>query len=140
MRFKLVEFAYSKRKIEDSLVDHTGEIINHIIKLCLYPHSEYENHWKKEVYSFIHDIKKLNYNNKFPSAKFIYDKTFGVWSDTISERIDSIEEEYGKSLEYNVYSKCYTVCDAYFRWLASQLSTKGIVSISKVCEELDKLI
>ena len=129
MKFRLVEFAYDRRKIEDILVNKSPEILEHLIKIYFYPGNDNTNHWKDEIYSFINRVPKIKFNN-----------TFGVWGDTIPNIVDKVLDEYGDSnREYNM-SDCLDFCSRYFTWLSNELSSKGLISKKDVYEIIDNLL
>ena len=140
MKFRLVEFAYDRRKIEDILVNKSPEILEHLIKIYFYPGNDSINHWKDEIYSFINRVPKVKFNNKFPSSKFIYDKTYGVWWDTIPNIVDKVLDEYGDSNRDSNMSDCLDFCSRYFTWLSNELSSKGLISKKDVYEIIDNLL
>ena len=64
MRIFVTEFAESKKEIERELKPKTENIIEHLFKLYLVPEHTAVNHWKQEIYSFLHTIDKLKGNIK----------------------------------------------------------------------------
>lgn len=140
MRFRLNEFAYDRHKIEDMLVNKSPEIVEHLIKIYLYPDDVNTNHWKDEIYSFINRVPKIKFNNKFPSSKFIYEKTYGVWWDTIPNMIKKVVSEYGDyHINYNI-GDILDFCSRYFNWLSRELSSNGLILKKNVYSTIDELL
>ena len=59
------------------------------------------NHWKQEIYSFIHNVDKLKGNKRFPTSKQIYDWTYGkkedVWTTKeLVQIMNDFDENYSK--------------------------------------------
>lgn len=147
MILNLNEYAYKKRQLEDKLYSNTEQIIEHLFKLYLLPNHSARNHWKQEIYSFLHSIDKLKGSNKRPTPAQIYTWTFGNKEDTIDNyfvkvMIDTINYQYKENIKLNinvVKNNILFVCRSYFKWLAKELSTKGIVSPQQIYKKLDEL-
>ena len=148
MKLFITEFAESKKEIERELSRHTSVIMEHLEKLVFMPKHNAVNHWEGEIYGQLCKINKLSGKNKYPSARQIYDWTWGKWGDTISlpyirKTIKALEQEYNyKSTltEKDFLNKLQFVGDTYFKWLSKELSESGRVTTYEVYEILDKLI
>lgn len=149
MRIFVTEFADSKREIERELKPKTENIIEHLFKLYLVPEHTAVNHWKQEIYFFLHTIDKLKGNNKRPSKKQLYDWTFGKKEDLFDDdyytegMIETIEYTYNVNITadtFEVNEAMFQICKSYFAWLAEILSEKGIVVPRQVYNKLDELL
>ena len=148
---RLFEFAENKKEIERHLTNQTDIIVEHILYLIMDKDNNAVDHWKNEIYSFLHTVKKLSGKNKFPTAKQIYDWTYCKISDCITDmrwvRVfveDACDKEgftYTSISSFSTISKQLdSFCRDYFSWLGENLSKVGIVSKQNVFKELDKLM
>ena len=107
MRIFVTEFAESKKEIERELKPKTENIIEHLFKLYLVPEHTAVNHWKQEIYSFLHTIDKLKGSNKRPTKEQIYKWTFGKKEDLFDD--DYYTKRYNKINDYMHNSSTYIV-------------------------------
>lgn len=120
------------------------EVITHIAKLYLFPNNINKNHWQREIYAFISQVPKLKHSKKFPTAKWIVDKTIGEYTD----RLDVFEANLlflknsgiPNMRENATALELYEICQSYMNWLAEKLSTRGLVFEDEVKTQLTKLI
>lgn len=147
MKIYLTEFAEKQTEIGKDLKSHTSELLETLIKIYLYPNHESTNHWKKEVYSFIHRVPLMKKPRKhvYPSNKFIYNNTWKIWGDTCPAKVKVIEKDYGPSIFNstslnNFYNIIEAYCEEYFNWLSNTLSQDGAVSRQEVYNKIDELL
>ena len=138
-------FAMSRSvaEMKASLEDHTRPIIEHILKLYLYPNCSTTDHWKTEVYSAIHEVFRLKTNNKFPSPKFILDNTIKINESIIPAMYRQVKLEYqDESLAIrsgaNVREAQNLVFE-YFTWLADALQPTGKIIRKQVFLQLESM-
>lgn len=123
------------RKIEDA----SEEIVVHLIKVLLFPDVQERNHWKKEIWSFLPRISKLKSTNKFPTYKQIYKSLWNSYEDVIFDYIPGILEDI-EELPITVDRRCvYYAIQEYMKWLATELSQKGIVSNTAVSTKIEHI-
>lgn len=127
-------------KIYDKLTDAADKIVEHIVKLALFPNCiEEANHWKREIFSFLWKIDKLKGKNKYPSEKFIYN-ALSVHTDNIEVYMDVISNDF-KEAPSSVSVKSMTDCvDSYMHWAAHTLSATGRLQSSEIYAKLDELL
>lgn len=133
-------FAVSRSRLADDLDNHTSSVAHALAQLYLFPNSQYENHWRQEVWAGLHEVKKLK-NNKYPSSKFIFENTwmlssphkhdFFIWAKYHESELSPIDN-YSEN-EFNEIATCY------FRWLAEKLSVQGFIPPVQVYQKLDEL-
>ena len=136
--------AAKQSEYESKLALIFPEVIAHIAKLYLFPNNINKNHWQREIYAFISQAPKLKHSKKFPTAKWIVDKTIGEYKD----RLDVFEADLiflknsGMSdMRKNATAlELYRICQSYMNWLAEKLSTLGVVFEDEVKAQLTKLI
>lgn len=136
---KILFMAAENKMIRDRLESNTPQIIEHIIKLCLYPKNESTNHWNREIWAAIHFVQKQKRTNKFPSSKFIYEATWGTDGDMLDQFLQLVLSEYGdpkSALQVNIEHTCIE----YFKWLSNNLSENGLVTNQQVTDKLDELL
>lgn len=123
------------RKIEDA----SEEIIVHLIKVFLFPNVQERNHWKKEIWSFLPRISKLKSTNKFPTDKQLCKALWNSYEDVIFDYIPVILEDM-EELPITIDRKCiYYAIQDYMKWLATELSQKGIVSNTAVSIKIESI-
>lgn len=139
---KLNEMADTKKEITESIHNKEWMISEHLIKCMLYPKSENINHWKVELYGFVHNVNKVKGTNKYPSYKQLYKWVLNRFEDSLLDRIDGyvsdITRKYG-NVEYNK-QMLYDKIIEYFKWLLQNLSEKGYVTRQEVSDKIDILI
>jgi hypothetical protein len=134
-------FANRKSDVAAMIEENTREVIEHLIKLWLFPDAEDCNHWKQEVYNFLYRVPRLKGSNKFPSKKFILKNTIDVNRRSITSLLRIVLTDYGDSYAQvrQRYATMQTHIEYYFEWLAEELSKHGEVARNDVYSELSKL-
>lgn len=129
----------SRKEIRLQLKRQSGEITEHLIKLMLYPNAQERNHWKHEIYAFVHSVPKVKGINKFPSESFIFesltiylDNVPGLMWHVKREESDLVPEDANPNLVESIVQD-------YMEWLAKQLSKYGTVESADVFAKLDEL-
>ena len=149
MKIYINAMAEQKKEIERSLSPKTDMIIEHMLYLCLAPNCTTVNHWMDEIYSFISKIDKLKGKNRFPSARMIYEWTYGKKQDLVKDtRWLSVMIEDAKDKEnitddfdvQDVMNDLDAMCRFYFQWLSEELASVGAVSRKSVHQKLKALI
>lgn len=137
----ILGFATKKSDVAAMIEENTRELIQHLIKLWLFPDAKDCNHWKQEVYNFLCRVPRLKRSNKFPSKKFILDNTINVNRDNISTLLRIVITDYGDcyAQQQKLYSTMELHIDFYFEWLADELSRYGQVARNDVYAKLHEL-
>lgn len=129
MKLYIRAMATADRQIEDRLVNRSHPLVEHLIKVILYPDSQYVRGWIKEIYSFISHVDKSKRHNKYPSEKFIY-KAISSHNDIVDNMMCVVKSKMRDSgLIPREYTEANVVkmVDNYLKWLASQLAENGYV-------------
>lgn len=117
----------------------SDKITEHILKILMYPDSPYVDHWMHEIWAFLHIVKKLKGRNKWPKASFIK-KALSTGNDMIPQFIMLVTDEESELdpiwVDSNDALKCI---EQYQDWLASELSSSGIVVQSSVKSKLKEI-
>lgn len=138
---KIYGFAESKRRLEIRLSDAVDRIQEHLIKCLVYHDSDSLPHWKSEIRGFFPRIKKLSGSNKYPSAKFIFNNTWMLVEDTSDDMYLSIIKWYPDLTPNNVTpGQVYKLSEDFFIWWSNELSTTGVIELSKLSNKVDELI
>lgn len=134
-------FANRKSDIAAMIEENTRELIQHLIKLWVFPDAKDCNHWKQEVYNFLYRVPRLKRSNKFPSKKFILNNTIVVNKDNISALLRIVITDYKNQYEQkkSEYSTMEERILLYFDWLAEELSINGKVARNDVYAKLSEL-
>lgn len=134
-------FANRKSDIAAMIEENTRELIQHLIKLWVFPDAKDCNHWKQEVYNFLYRVPRLKRSNKFPSKKFILNNTIVVNKDNIAALLRIVITDYKNQYEQkkSEYSTMEEHILLYFDWLAEELSINGKVARNDVYAKLSEL-
>lgn len=119
--------------------DQTGNIVEHIIKLVEYPDAQERNHWKQEIFSFLHRVSKLRNTKKLPSTKLIM-KALTIYNDMVPELKNGVHRTYKNYTPRNLDDdKILSILLSYENWHANELSLHGLVIDEDVYDKLDEL-
>ena len=136
---KILCFANSKTSISSELKSNSGELFKTLVKLYLYPNHVSVNHWKQEIAAFLNKVPRTKGNKKFPNKHFILKNTWEIYEDAISNMIEPIIEDYGDTVVMIDVDDLYEKCEAYFNWIAGELSSNGFVSNKRIYNKLDSI-
>lgn len=126
--------------VRDNVKYASYEIDHHIIKLLLFPDTEYTNHWKQEIFAFLHDIDKLKSTNKWPKETDILD-WLACHNDVLSNYRITVEDEYEDLVPCNISnSDILSAIEDYQAFLASNLASSGLVRRKDVYDLLSAIV
>ena len=129
-------------EVRRQLVNNSKPLYKHLIKIALYPTSEYVTAWTKEIYAFINDVDKLKRTKKFPTADFIF-KALSTHLDVLDVYTRQIKSDLSEISDQEVFRSgedITDICTNYAKWLASELSTQGGVTFNEVKTWIDSNI
>lgn len=138
-------YMYSMSKSKSDLGDYfesaTRPIIEHLIKLYLYPDNASVNHWRREVAKFLNSSDTLKGSHKLPSAKFIVDNTFKVHQHFIPGYMKQILYLYRRHTAdidalNHIDAITQQICK-YFEWIANKLSHEAQIPFPEIYEYLE---
>lgn len=138
----ILGFANKTEDIKRKLNSNCDEIINHLLKIWLFPDACEQAHWKQEVYSFLHSVNKQKLTKGYPSKKFIFNATWGITGDTMTDKINVLRyrEKYYPYTCIEVSDETVeTAVKSYFIWISQILSEWGEASRSEVYDEIEEL-
>lgn len=139
MKIYIRSFALNKREIRSDLRAAADVVIEHLIKIFLYPRLQEQNHWKQEIAAALKKVPRLKSSNKFPDASFIVDSSWMVWEDQFDRFVEVIKEEMKEMPESINNNILYDAIDEYFQWLSKELSKYGSVMSNNIYNEIDYL-
>lgn len=126
--------------VRDNMKYASYEIDHHIIKLMLYSNSQYYNHWKQEIFAFLHDTDKLKSTNKWPKKEDIL-QWLSCHNDVLSNYRITVEDEYEELVPSSVSDDCILrAIEEYQEFLADKLSTNGLVRRNEAYQLLDEIV
>lgn len=96
MKRYIRSFAVTKREIQADLRASAKIVIEHLIKIFLYPNAQENNHWKREVSGALKKVPKLKGSNKLQSPSFILQSSWVVWEDQFDRFVEVIKEDKDK--------------------------------------------
>ena len=142
----LIEMSEKRKEIYRRLKDKLEDLAEHVGKCIVYRNTSNDlNHWKSEVYAFIHTVPKLKGTNKFPTYKNLKENVLCL----IDDRMDAIASgsmniasiEGLPDIECNMDLLGNLILE-YCDWLMKTLSSsqQGNVSYYLVSGKIDELI
>lgn len=130
----------SQSEIYRKISDKADTILEHIIKLMLYPDASSCDHWKAEIYAALNRVQKLRNNNKLPKPALIY-KALSSYNDVTDNIIKQVKRSEKEVSSADVSAEAIVkVAEEYQHWLSDALSRDGFVAPDDVFEELHKLL
>lgn len=139
MKLYVRAMSTSKKDFKRRLHDISGELTEHLIKLYLYPNSQYANHWRKEVWAFLHYVPKLKHNNKIPTSDFIFNG-ISIYLDQVESFLYMLMEEYSElSPERLDPDEATSLIEQYFENISIRLSKDSTISSSECIDILIEL-
>lgn len=124
----------------NKLEDVSSEVMEHFIKLMIFPYSRNCNHWKQEIAAFLHKVPVLKSSKKYPSYDEIMKHIYYAWADATTNWIDQMVIDYPNEkilpVTYEVVSECMYI---YFDWLSRELSKSGLVAKQRIYDKLDEI-
>ena len=118
----------AQQKIYDEIEHASKQIDKHIIRLLLYPDAREQNHWMNEIISFLSDVDLLKGKNKWPNKKFIL-KALQTHNDVLDGYRWQVQDQEDELTARNVNpSVILQSIEKYQDWLATELSTHGVIS------------
>ncbi|MCL2331961.1 MAG: hypothetical protein FWC54_00525 [Actinomycetia bacterium] len=133
-------FADSWNDIANEIRSHSGPVTEHLIKLYLFPDAVYADHWKQEVYAFIHEVASPKNDKKhFPSPEKIYKVIEDHCFDRIDVFLTIVKNEVNDIPPQREDGGAQDFVETYYLWLCDELSNKGEVSNSEVADTIDGL-
>lgn len=143
MKIYVKASAMKKKDLADDLQDVTIPIIQHLLKLYLFPNAEEKMHWRREVAKLLRGVPKLKAKHKRPSANFIFENTYLMFSYRIKEFVDDvIADEYTltpDNYKFQNIDWAVNIIEEYFDWLSNQLSTYGVITLPTIYSKLEEL-
>lgn len=130
--------AKSKADVGADLEQGVDELIMHLIKLRLYPHSTSVNHWRREVAEKLHRTDVFKRSHKLPSAEFILDNTYRVNEKFLANYLHVVVTDYGRPQSFDRSALFDDIRD-YFEWIANELSQSRSVAYGDIYQKLEKL-
>lgn len=127
------------KDIENRIADAAEQIDEHLIKLILYPNNTQDiEHWRSEIYAFLHKVDKRKTANKYPKSRFIYN-ALACHNDIMDNIIRCVKSEYAYTPKYISNPEILEIIEKYQKWLAYELSSQGAVTKQEVTQCLQSL-
>lgn len=138
MKLYIRAFTDSQAEIYRDIRSKSSIVIEHLIKVFMYPDSNGRNYWKQKIHAAMSRVPKLKRTKKYPESKNILKYSWNVWKDSIDDMIQVIETDYGPSNidSTMVYNKIYE----YLDWLADKLTSSGYVTSKQIYIKIDSLM
>jgi hypothetical protein len=143
-------FAEQQKEIERMLSEKTDNIIDLMLCIIMSPNRSTVNHWTNEIFSLIPRIDILKGKNSYPSAKKIYNWTYGKKRDTVVGRLPTMKVRIRNAISQEHFSGSYDpeilmnqldyVCYNYFLWLSKELSEVGMVACDDVRDVIAQIV
>ena len=140
MKRMIVGMSMSRRDLQDWIDNHTFQVMVALAQLYLFSEGN-RVHWRKEVWEKFSRMYTLKHNGKLPDAQFILDSSWGRNKHDVATALQYAKdkEDNYKSREGTTFDEFYQIVEDYFLWLADSLSRNGVLVLSDVKDELDRL-
>lgn len=140
MKLYIKAMSMKRSDLKEYIESHTRQTIIALAQLYLFPHGN-RVHWRKEVWEKFHEMHKLKFNNKLPSAKFILDNSYELHQSMTCRLLQYAIDKEDKytPISSRRESEFLVIVKDYFLWLANQLSQQEIINTKEVLDELDNL-
>lgn len=140
---KIFALSRCNQDVFSKLADKSETLIDHLIKVFLYPNAFEVSHWKQEVWTTLNRVPKLKSNNKFPTYQQIMKSIWNSYEDIIPNLVDLWISEINEIPMKLSYENIHSAIHQYMNWAAYELSTKGIVtskSVYKIIESIQSIL
>lgn len=141
MKRLIYGMADSKSDIAARIESCTFPVMCAIAQLYVFPNSQYENHWRTEVWSNFHEMTLLKRKNKLPKASFIMDNSWNVNKKFVADAVKRAitkESELSPREDLDI-NQLTDIMQSYFEYLATVLSKSRYISPDEVYAKLDEL-
>ena len=129
--------------IKDDIDEKTPELIEALAQLYIFPDTEYENHWRKEVWNKFPRMSRTKGRNKLPSKKDILESSWGNYKDDTSVIMqwavaheESLKPNERRLDDTETFKK---LVYKYLDWLSDKLSTNHVLNPQDVYQKLKDL-
>lgn len=139
MKLYINGMSLSKSDIGDKLEQGVEKLIEHLIKLYLYPNNVSVNHWRTEVAEKLYKVDSLKHSYKYPDPEFILKHTLQVHKKRIPYLVQCIIDDYGLPEFIYDISVLTKKIELYFHWLANELSVYGRLSFKNIQNKLEQI-
>lgn len=138
MKLYIRSFAATNKAAQDYLIAKTPIVIDHLIKVFIYPDVQEQNHWKREIANTLNTVPVLKSSKRKPKSNFIFENTYEVWKETVLERTERIIYDMVEMpIEFD-QNNLTSAIEEYFKWLSENLSF-GTLNFNRIYEEIDNL-
>ena len=139
MKRYVYAMATDKKSVVSQISSVSEPVIEHLIKLYLFKDSEYQNHWRKEIWSFLHSVPKLKNTKKNPQVDLIR-RALATYEDSVLELRRVVEDEYSSLfVSRSDNTELERLICAYLDWASEILSELGSITLSEVYSKLEEL-
>lgn len=139
MKIYISAMATDKKSAMLQISNVSNVLLEHLIKIYLYPNTEYVDHWNHEIWNFFHSVPKLKGSNKLPNYKFIR-AAVGQYEDMVDKFVDAVQDEYSALTPTRTdHVELEDMISTYFDWISEELSINGVVSPSQVRSKLEEI-
>ncbi|MDR1775502.1 MAG: hypothetical protein LBS17_03480 [Actinomycetes bacterium] len=125
-----------RRVIKKKFYAKAGVVIEHLLKLALFPGVQSSGKWKQSIYAAIYHLA-LDKGNRLPSYEFMYDEV------ELKKCFDSVPREYeygGVTKRVTNWDNAFELVKGYFDWLTTELAYNRVLSRQEAYDTIDCLI
>lgn len=139
MKRKIYAMAASRKDAMRQIQDVSLPLIEHLIKLYMFPNAGYKTHWSKEVRNFFNSAPKLKGSNKLLSYKNIRD-AIALYEDQIDHLMKSVFTEYRQfEVERNDVAEAERMIGDYLDWACEQVAAHIVFNSFGVMSKLEEI-
>lgn len=139
MKRYIYAMSTTKRELTHQLVSASLPLTEHLVKLYMFPNSINVDHWKHEVWNFVHQVPRLKGSNKYPSSKLIF-SCLSTYLDELDNTADLMQSEYSLLIAARSdYSCAEEMITKYIKSVSDILAKQGRINSSEVYILLDEI-
>lgn len=139
MKRYVYSMAITKRAAIANIQSISLPLIEHLLKLYMFPNSGHCVHWAKEVRNFLYRVPRLKGSNKLLGYKAVREAV-SVYEDQIGSCINGLEKEYRDlEIERSNVQEAESLVSKYLDWICTAVCNGEEISSFDVMGKLNEL-
>ena len=139
MKRYVYAMAITKKAAISNIQSISLPLIEHLLKIYMFPNSDYRVHWSKEVTAFLNRVPRLKSNNKLIGYKVVREAV-SVYEDQIDSIIKTLLKEYRDlDSERSNPIEAQQYVSEYLDWICTQVCEGESISSYDVMDKLEEI-